>query len=130
MILIHKNDKETSFILTSGFEAQNLIELIHKKRHSKVWLMHLDDVNGSTIISEDATDLSQEEMIKVITVIRLFNGVSRYNEEEIDVIKKCLAVVDCGYFDKDAARSKRIYDELESKHHILNGFMTYKLAAK
>lgn len=87
-------------------------------------------MNGPTIVPNNAIELIKEEINNVIAIIRLFNGDCRYNTEEIDVIRKCIAIVDSKCFHPNEGISERIYNELEFKHYLTNGFITSKLAAK
>ncbi|CAF4584990.1 unnamed protein product [Rotaria sp. Silwood2] len=130
MILIHRTDTELCFIIVSTYEAKNLIALCHERNDPKVSVIHIDDVNGPTMIPKNAIQLRKEEINNVITIIRLFNGDCRYNTEEINVIKKCVAFVDRTCLHQSKTISEQIYSELESRHYIVNSFMTYILASK
>ncbi|CAF1375327.1 unnamed protein product [Adineta ricciae] len=129
MIVIHKTDRETSFIIISAFEAKHLIQLCQKRIDSTVRLIHIDDIDGSIMIPINAPKLTKEEK-DVATIIRLFNGDCHYNMNEIDVIKKCVALVESDRLHEDKAISKRIHTELESKHYLMNNFITSNLAIK
>ncbi|CAF4397517.1 unnamed protein product, partial [Rotaria sp. Silwood2] len=109
---------------------KNLIALCHERNDPKISVIHIDDVNDPTMIPKNAIQLRKEEINNVITVIRLFNGDCRYNTEEINVIKKCVACVDRNCLHQSKIISEQIYSELESRHCIVNGFMTHKLAYK
>ncbi|CAF4497659.1 unnamed protein product [Rotaria sp. Silwood2] len=130
MILILRKDKEVCFIIVSIFEAQHLVKLCYEKKDPKVSLVHIDDVNGPTMVPTNATLVPKDEINNIIAIIRLFNGDCHYNTEEISVIKKCVAVVDRDYFHQDKAKSEQIYRELESRYYLTKGFMTYKLTNK
>ncbi|CAF2238525.1 unnamed protein product [Rotaria magnacalcarata] len=130
MILIHRTDKQLCFILVSAFEAQSLIALCREKDNPIVSLMHIDDVNGPTMIPINSVILTKEEIINVITVIRLFNGESRYSREEIEEIKTSIAFVDKYCFHNDKQISEQIYNELEYKNYLSNGLMTDRLVAR
>lgn len=129
VVLIHKKGTETYFIIVSMFEAQYITILIHKEQDSKVMLIHIDDTKRYTIIPTNAIGISQEDY-KILLLIRLFNGECRYENTEIQDIKKYIAYVGSYNFDKKKEISERIYGELRFKHYLSNHFMTYKLAAK
>ncbi|CAM4943621.1 unnamed protein product [Rotaria socialis] len=130
MLLIHRIETEVSFIIVSTFEAKSLITLFHERNDPKVSLMHIDDVNGPTMVPKNAIELRKDEINNVITIIRLFNGDCRYNKDEVNVIKKRVAFLDRYCFHETKAISEKIYRELESRHYIVKGFMTRKLASK
>ncbi|CAF2830990.1 unnamed protein product [Rotaria sp. Silwood2] len=130
MILIHRTGKEVYFIIVSTFEAQYLIKLFHEKQDPKVSIMHIDDVNGPTMVPTNAVMLTKEEINKVVAVIRLFNGDCHYNTEEINVIKKCVAIVESNAFHEKKTKSEEIHNELESRHYLTNSFITSKLATQ
>jgi len=129
MILVYRENKEVYFIVISIFEAQNILTLCHERNDPKVTLVHIDDVNGPTMIPLNARKMSEEE-IHILTIIRLFNGDCHYDKEKIKIIKKCLAFLDKDQFHQDKQKSEEIYVELESKYYLVKGFMTQKLNDK
>lgn len=130
MILTLRNNEAVYFIVISTFEAQNLAKLCYVKQNSKVAVVHIDDVNGPTMVPQNGAVVSKDEMNNIIAIIRLFNGDSHYSNEEIAVIKKSVAFVERDYFHQDKIKSGQMYSELESRHYLTNGFMTYRLTNK
>ncbi|CAF1198957.1 unnamed protein product [Rotaria sordida] len=129
MILIHRTGIDVCFIVISAFEAKSLIPLCYERNDPNVCLMHIDDVNGPTMVPKTTIILKEKEIHSVIT-IRLFNGQCRYKEEEIPMLKKCVAFVDKHCLHEDKKISEQVYNELEDRDYIVHGFMTYKLASK
>ncbi|CAF3995284.1 unnamed protein product [Rotaria sordida] len=129
MILIHRTGIDVCFIVISAFEAKSLIPLCYERNDPNVCLMHIDDVNGPTMVPKTNIILKEKEIHSVIT-IRLFNGQCRYKEEEIPMLKKCVAFVDKHCLHEDKKISEQVYNELEDRDYIVHGFMTYKLASK
>ena len=127
MVLVYREDNEVYFIIVSIFEGHNLLKLCDERNESRINLVHIDDVNGPTMTPLNARRMSKEES-NVMTIIRLFNGDCHYNEEEIQVVKKCLAFVGKDQFDQNKEQSEQIYNELESENYLMKGFMTQKLS--
>ncbi|CAF2090386.1 unnamed protein product [Rotaria magnacalcarata] len=130
MILVHRTDKDVCFIIVSTFEAQHLVKLCHERKDPKVCLVHIDDINGPTMAPINAEIVKADEINNIVAIIRLFNGDCHYNNQEINVIKKCVGIVERDRFHQNKAISEEIYSELESRHYLTKGFITYKLANK
>lgn len=49
MVLVHKL-KDLSIVLLSGYESNHIANILEKSHSKEVCLMHINDVNGPTMI--------------------------------------------------------------------------------
>lgn len=132
MVMVHRTKKSTCYFLLSGREANEIKPLIEKREQSQVVLLHLDDINGKTMLPFGA-DLSEKE-IAVLSVIKLFNGNCLYSLTEKLMLPRYFAIVSASTFidEKEGITetiAKDILQDLQKNNYVtLSGSFTRKLS--